>query len=63
MTIDGRKAQVTWSGQVHTTTTDTTTTYTRQGRVEGDVKVAGTDRTSIGSSTSAPRAPKATSPA
>lgn len=32
-------------GQVHTTTTDTTTTYTRQGRVEGDVKVAGTDRT------------------
>lgn len=45
VTIDGRKAQVTWSGQVHTTTTDTTTTYTRQGRVEGDVKVAGTDRT------------------
>ena len=45
ITIDGRNVQVTWSGQVHTTTTDTTTTYVRQGRVEGDVKVAGTDRT------------------
>lgn len=43
--IDGKTVQVTWSNQVHTTTTDTTTTYTRQGRVEGDVKVAGTDRT------------------
>lgn len=45
VTIDGSPVQVTWSGQVHTTTTDTTATYTRQGRVEGDVKVAGTDRT------------------
>ena len=45
ITIDGKAVQVTWSGQVHTTTTDTTTTYVRQGRVEGDVKVAGTDRT------------------
>lgn len=45
ITIDGKTVQVTWSDRVHTTTTDTTTTYTRQGRVEGDVKVAGTDRT------------------
>lgn len=45
ITIDGKTVQVTWSDQVHTTTTDTTTTYTRQGRVEGDVKVAGADRT------------------
>ena len=45
VTIDGSAVQVTWSGQVRTTATDTTTTYTRQGRVEGDIQVAGTDRT------------------
>lgn len=31
VTIDGQSVQVTWSDQVRTTTTDTTTTYTRQG--------------------------------
>lgn len=45
VTIDGSTVQVTWSDQVRTTATDTTTTYTRQGRVEGDIQVAGTDRT------------------
>ncbi len=40
VTIDGQPVQVTWSGQVRTTTTDTTT-YTRQGRAEGDIRIEG----------------------
>lgn len=41
VSIDGKDEPITWSGQVRTTTTDTTTTFTRQGRVEGDIRIEG----------------------
>lgn len=43
VSVDGKPMQITWSNEVNTTTTDTTTTYTRLGRVEGDLTVKGTD--------------------
>lgn len=42
VSVDGKPMQITWSNEVNTTTTDTTTTYTRLGRVEGDLTVQGT---------------------
>ena len=45
VTIDGKPVAITWSNEVRTTADATTSTFTRQGRVEGDLTVTGTDRT------------------
>lgn len=45
ISVDGKPQAITWSGTVNTTVTDTTTTYTRLGRVEGDLTVQGTQHT------------------
>lgn len=45
VTIDGKSVRIVWDDGVNTVTDDTTSTFTRQGRAEGDVTVAGTNET------------------
>ena len=42
VTIDGKPVNVIWSSRVNTRVDSTTSTYTRQGRAEGDITIPGT---------------------